>query len=255
MEKIKYEKISILIPVFNAQKTLKKTTGSALMQKYPNFDILISDNSSDDKSRLILQKIKKKNVKIFYQKDNIGAPKNWMFLTKKGREGHNKDFSISNGSFSTQKIDLSFDGKQDYYDYFIGYTNYSTGGESAMRDNSEKDGYRSDNLTINYGYNFAKNWRLENFLYYNDSFLEYDAVNKSQTDLNDTTDDQQAVYTARLIHDNGKVKNTLSYNNTYVLRNTTDYNNSKKNYYGYRDALNFLSENQVNIWIAICHNG
>ena len=170
-----------------------------------------------------------------------------QLFSKKGRKGHNKDFSISNGSFSAQKIDLSFDGKQDYYDYFIGYTNYSTEGESAMRDNSEKDGYRSDNLTINYGYNFAKNWRLENFLYYNDSFLEYDAVNKSQTDLNDTTDDQQAVYTARLIHDNGKVKNTLSYNNTYVLRNTTDYNNSKKNYYGYRDALNFLSEINLNL--------
>lgn len=83
MKKTKYEKISILIPVFNAQKTLKKTISSALMQKYPNFDILISDNSSDDKSKLILQKIKKKNVKIFYQKDNVGAPKNWMFLTKK----------------------------------------------------------------------------------------------------------------------------------------------------------------------------
>ena len=83
MKKTKYEKISILIPVFNAQKTLKKTISSALMQKYPNFDILISDNSSDDKSKLILQKIKKKNVKIFYQKDNVGAPKNWIFLTKK----------------------------------------------------------------------------------------------------------------------------------------------------------------------------
>ena len=56
MTKTNYEKISILIPCFNAQKTLKKTINSALIQKYPNFDILISDNHSDDKSRLILQK-------------------------------------------------------------------------------------------------------------------------------------------------------------------------------------------------------
>ena len=83
MTKTNYEKISILIPCFNAQKTLKKTINSALIQKYPNFDILISDNHSDDKSRLILQKIKKKNIKIYYQKKNMGAPKNWMFLTKK----------------------------------------------------------------------------------------------------------------------------------------------------------------------------
>ena len=69
-----------------------------------------------------------------------------------------------------------------------------------MRDNTEKDGYRSNSLTMNYGYNFNNKLRLENYLYYNDSFLEYDAVNKSQTDLN-VTDDQQAIYTGKIIHD------------------------------------------------------
>ncbi len=170
-----------------------------------------------------------------------------QLFSKKGREGHNKDINISKGSFGTQKIDLSFDGKNDYYDYFLGYTNYSTDGESAMRDNSEKDGYRSDNITMNYGYNFNNNLRLENYLYYNDSFLEYDAVNKSYTDLNDATDDQQAIYTGRLIYKNGKLKNTLSYNNTYVLRNTTAYNKTKKNYYGYRDAINLLTEYNLSL--------
>ena len=116
-----------------------------------------------------------------------------------------------------------------------------------MRDNEEKDGYRSDSLTMNYGYDFSKQFRLENYLYYNDSFLEYDAVNKSQTDSNDATDDQQAIYTSRLIHNSGNLKNTLSYNNTYVLRNTTAYNNTKKNYYGYRDAINLLSEYNFNL--------
>lgn len=165
-----------------------------------------------------------------------------QLFSKKGKEGHNKDISVSSGSFGTQKLDLSFNGKNDYYDYFIGYTNFSTEGESAMRDNDENDGYRSDGLTVNYGYNFSDKFRLENYLYYNDSFLEYDAVNKSYTDNNDVTDDQQAIYTARFIHNTGKFKNTFSYNNTYVLRNTTQYDNTKRNYYGYRDAFNFLSE-------------
>ena len=170
-----------------------------------------------------------------------------QIFSKKGREGNNKDINISTGSFGTKKIDLSFDGNDGYYDYYLGYTNFSTDGESAMRDNLEKDGYRSDSLTMNYGYNFSDELRVENYLYYNDSLLKYDAVNKSQTDLNDATDDQQAVYTARLIHKDGKLKNTLSYNNTYVLRNTTQYNNNKRNYYGYRDAINFLSEYNFNL--------
>ena len=165
-----------------------------------------------------------------------------QLFSKKGKEGHNKDVSVSSGSHGTQKLDLSFNGKNDYYDYFIGYTNFSTEGESAMRDNDENDGYRSDGLTANYGYNFSDKFRVENYLYYNDSFLEYDAVNKSYTDNNDVTDDQQAIYTSRFIYSTGKFKNTFSYNNTYVLRNTTQYNSTKRNYYGYRDAFNFLSE-------------
>ena len=116
-----------------------------------------------------------------------------------------------------------------------------------MTDNSEKDGYRSDGLTMNYGFNFNENFRIENYLYYNDSFLEYDAVNKSYTDLNDVTDDQQAIYSGRLIFNKGNLKNTLFYNNTYVLRNTTQYNNTKRNYYGYRDAINLLSEYNLNL--------
>ena len=162
-----------------------------------------------------------------------------QLFSKKGREGHNQDANVSTGSFNTQKIDLSFDGKYNNYDYFVGFTNFSTDGESAMRDNDENDGYRSDSLTMNYGYNFNENFRVENYLYYNDSLLEYDSVAASQDDL-EATDDQQATYTGRLINTYGNFKNTISYNNTYILRNTTG--NDKKNYYGYRDAINFVSE-------------
>jgi vitamin B12 transporter len=165
-----------------------------------------------------------------------------QLFSKKGQEGHNNDINISAGSFNTQKVDLSFDGKYDNYDYFVGYTNFATDGESAMMDNSEKDGYRSDSLTMNYGYNFNENLRVESYLYHNDSFLEYDAVNNTRTDSNDVTDDQSTSYTGRLIYDIGNLKNTISYNNTYILRKTTGYNLAKKNYYGYRDAINLLSE-------------
>ena len=50
-------------------------------------------------------------------------------FSKKGREGHNKDINISTGSFGTKKVDLSFDGKVNNYDYFVNYTNFSTDGE------------------------------------------------------------------------------------------------------------------------------
>ena len=162
-----------------------------------------------------------------------------QLFSKKGREGHNQDVNISKGSFNTQKIDFSFDGKYNNYDYFIGFGNFSTDGESAMRDNNENDRYRTDSLTMNYGYNFNEKFRLENYFFYNDSLLEYDSVNSTQNDI-EASDDQNASYTARLINETSNFKNTISYNNTYILRNTTG--NDKKNYYGYRDALNFVAE-------------
>ena len=165
--------------------------------------------------------------------------RNSSIVFKKGREGHNQDVNISTGSFNTQKIDFSFDGKYNNYDYFVGFTNFSTDGETAMRDNNEDDRYRSDSLTMNYGYNLNEKFRLENYFYYNDSLLEYDSVNNTHDDI-EASDDQNASYTARLINETGNFKNTISYNNTYVLRNTTG--NDKKNYYGYRDAINFVTE-------------
>lgn len=162
-----------------------------------------------------------------------------QLFSKKGRDGHNNDINVSTGSFNTKKVDLSFDGKENNYDYFVGYTNFSTSGESAMRDNEEKDGYRNDSLSMNYGYNINENFRVENYLYYNDSLAEYDSVAKASNDV-EASDDQHTSYTGRLINTIGNFKNTISYNNTYILRNVTG--NAPANYYGYRDAINFISE-------------
>ena len=77
------EKISILLPSFNSHKTILKSINSALNQKYKNFELLVSDNASNDGTIKILKKIKNKNIKIFYQKKNIGPEKNWEFLLNK----------------------------------------------------------------------------------------------------------------------------------------------------------------------------
>ena len=39
--------------------------------------------------------------------------------TKKGKKGHNHSGSISEGSFGTSNMNLSYDGKEDKYDYFL----------------------------------------------------------------------------------------------------------------------------------------
>ena len=38
-------------------------------------------------------------------------------FTKKGREGHNRDINVSTASNNTKNFNISFDGKNELYDY------------------------------------------------------------------------------------------------------------------------------------------
>ena len=69
--------------------------------------------------------------------------------------------------------------------------------------------------------------------------MEYDEVQSGRLDINNT-DDQEGSYSLRLIRDDGKLKNTLSYNNTYFRRSTSGWTSSKDLYVGSRDAFNLL---------------
>ena len=43
--------VSVCIPAYNAEKTLRRTLDSILVQGCPNVDVLICDNSSTDMQR------------------------------------------------------------------------------------------------------------------------------------------------------------------------------------------------------------
>lgn len=58
--------VSIIIPTFNSQKTIKKTIRSILNQTYKNFEIIIIDNSETDETVKIIKKnFSLKKIKIF----------------------------------------------------------------------------------------------------------------------------------------------------------------------------------------------
>jgi vitamin B12 transporter len=170
--------------------------------------------------------------------------------TKKGREGHNKSGFISEGSFGTRKVNLSYDGKEDKFDYFFGLTNFSSDGISARIDDAEDDRYRNNNFVINFGYQINDQIRTETYINYTDTLLEYDAVALASTDDN-SSDDQQTLFSTKFIIDNDNLSNTISFNKTYFLRETvTGYNSespTKKMYEGQRDALNLFGQYNFNL--------
>jgi len=180
-----------------------------------------------------------------YGSNAIGGVIN--IFTKQGREGSHTNFEIETASKNTKNISYSIDGADDKFNYYLGLNKFVTDGISAMNDNDEKDQYKNDNIVANIGYKINENFKIQNSFRIADTFYEYDAVDKSYTDVNDSTDNLEASYSLKLVHEKNKFKNTFSYNKLQIERATTDYSKAKTNYFGYRDAFNFLGEYNFNL--------
>ena len=71
--------VSILIPVYNRERLVKKAIESAINQAYKNIEIIAVDNKSTDKTYEVLTEYSKKysNIKVYQNKENIGPVRNW----------------------------------------------------------------------------------------------------------------------------------------------------------------------------------
>ena len=89
--------ISVLMPAWNAEKTLRKAVQSILDQTWRNLELLIVDDASTDRTWKILQEIAARDsrVKIFRNRVNVGpyVSKNIAFTQARGDwvTGHDAD--------------------------------------------------------------------------------------------------------------------------------------------------------------------
>jgi len=70
---------SVIIPVYNAQKTLKDCLESVLAQDFNDFEVIVIDNNSTDLSQKIIKEFERQNKRIKYifeQKKGRGAARN-----------------------------------------------------------------------------------------------------------------------------------------------------------------------------------
>lgn len=68
------KKISVIVPVYNAQETIEKCINSILLQTYTNLEVIIVNDGSQDKSDEICKKIASTDKRIkYYSKNNTGV--------------------------------------------------------------------------------------------------------------------------------------------------------------------------------------
>lgn len=72
---IKRKKISIIMPVYNSEKTIKKSIDSIVNQTFKNWELIIYNDGSTDKSKKIIKNFKNSKIKYFENRKNIGQLK------------------------------------------------------------------------------------------------------------------------------------------------------------------------------------
>ena len=68
-------KVSVITPIYNAEKYLKSTFKSVFNQTYKNIEIVLVDDCSTDNSKTIIDELMRDHSEIIYycQPKNMGA--------------------------------------------------------------------------------------------------------------------------------------------------------------------------------------
>lgn len=79
--------VSVIMSVYNGENYLSEAIQSILIQTYINFEFLIVDDHSSDRSLELLQEFSAKDprIRVFSNKENFGLTKNLNFLVKQSR--------------------------------------------------------------------------------------------------------------------------------------------------------------------------
>jgi glycosyltransferase involved in cell wall biosynthesis len=84
-----WPKVTICVPVRNGARTIRRTLDSILAQDYPNFEVIVSDNYSDDDTASIVQEYAEQDVQYYFNSK----------LEEWGESNWNHILSLAKGPF------------------------------------------------------------------------------------------------------------------------------------------------------------
>lgn len=85
-----YPKFSVIIPQKNREEYLGYTLRTCMIQDYPNFEIIVSDDCSDDNSVELVRGLAKidQRIKLFAHEAHLGMHDNFEFALNQVKEGY-----------------------------------------------------------------------------------------------------------------------------------------------------------------------
>jgi len=77
MNKSSRPTVSVCIPAYNSEKYIGKTVQSALSQTYQDFELVIVDDCSTDRTLEAIKKYKDPRIRLIENEKNLGPERNW----------------------------------------------------------------------------------------------------------------------------------------------------------------------------------
>ena len=214
--------ISVIVPVYNAESTLKKCVDSILMQEFKDFELLLIDDGSKDNSPAICDEYAAKNshVQVFHKENGgVSAARNFGLDHAKGEwiTFIDADDYITPGYF---------EGVVDYDEDVLikGYRKFDHSGEVAERKAEELlsiskfsdflDQYITDSLLRGPVFKFYRRSLIGDLRFLTDMKIGEDAwfVFKYLTKCKSFAIVPHGDYMVRLAEDPDEVKYAISVN-------------------------------------------
>lgn len=79
--------VSVLVPTYKYERYLREALDSVLTQKFEDFELLVSDDNSNDGTAELLQQYADKDarIRIYVQDRNLGMVRHWNWCLKQAR--------------------------------------------------------------------------------------------------------------------------------------------------------------------------
>ena len=90
IDQSKYPKFTVIIPQKDRAEYIGATLRTCMIQDYPNFEIIVSDDCSEDNSVEIIQSLSEqdKRIKLFAHKKHLGMRENFEFALNQVKPGY-----------------------------------------------------------------------------------------------------------------------------------------------------------------------